>query len=67
MTAKIYSGKELTYKGHAGVGRPVPAPYCSHHRLDTPTYLFSTPTDREIGNNNAARPIPNNRDIINFN
>ena len=25
----IVSGQELTYKGHAGLGRPIPAPFCS--------------------------------------
>ena len=59
VSAIFISGQELTYKGHAGLGRPVPAPFCSTGlgrpeaapfsapRQQTPSYLYSSPRPEE--------------------
>ena len=48
------SGQEVTYKGHAGVGRPVPAPFCT----STPSYLYSSPRREELIQPKKVRGTP---------
>ena len=42
LTTLFFPGKELTYRGHAGLGRPIPAPFCMAKPLPA-QLLLNTP------------------------